>query len=176
MDDPICKDHGWELFDRVSPRKKQNIINLNSGQLFKILAKHLICYLMSAFHEKIPIEVEGFLKQQGAEATIPSNDIEHISHLFSRNKWDISLQNCAQFHMWQFHQDLFVRSIFVQVTDSSQLKGSFDQSRENFDSISNEDSEYHTLINQTEIQQLKERLVLWNPSSLQMERTEIESY
>nr|VVW84886.1 unnamed protein product [Nymphaea colorata] len=108
MDDPIRKDHGWELFDRVSPRKKRNIINLNSGQLFEILAKHLICYLMSAFREKRPIEVEGFLKQQGAEATIPSNDIEHVSHLFSRNKWDISLQNCAQFHMWQFHQDLFV--------------------------------------------------------------------
>ncbi|KAL8232614.1 hypothetical protein R6Q57_002392 [Mikania cordata] len=30
------------------------------------------------------------------------------SHLFSRNKWAISLQNCAQFHMWQFRQDLFV--------------------------------------------------------------------
>nr|YP_010038161.1 Ycf2 [Trithuria lanterna]YP_010038188.1 Ycf2 [Trithuria lanterna]QII42273.1 Ycf2 [Trithuria lanterna]QII42300.1 Ycf2 [Trithuria lanterna] len=48
---------------------------------------------------------------------------------------------------------------FVQVPDSSQLKGSSDQSRENFDSISNEDSEYHALINQTEIQQLKERLL-----------------
>ncbi|CAN6462244.1 unnamed protein product [Victoria cruziana] len=193
MDDPICKDHGWELFDRVSPRNKRNIINLNSGQLFESLAKHLIYYLMSAFRKKRPIEVEGFLKQQGAEATIPSNDIEHISHLFSRNKWDISLQNYAQFHMRQFHQDLFIswgknqhesdflrnnvssniqydstRSIFVQVTDSSQLKGSSDQSRENFDSISNEDSEYHTLINQTEIQQLKERLILWDPSSLKL--------
>nr|VVW90605.1 unnamed protein product [Nymphaea colorata] len=67
------------------------------------------------------------------------------------------------------------RSIFVQVTDSSQLKGSSDQSRDHFDSIRNEDSEYHTLINQTEIQQLKERLILWDPSSLQTERTEIES-
>ena len=38
--------------------------------------------------------------------------------------------------------------------DSSQLKGSSDQSRDHFDSISNEDSEYHTLINQREIQQL----------------------
>nr|QHB79507.1 hypothetical protein RF2 [Ruppia sinensis]QHB79508.1 hypothetical protein RF2 [Ruppia sinensis] len=174
MDDPIRKDHDWELFDRLSPRKKRNIINLNSGQLFEILGKHLICYLMSAFREKRPIEGEGFFKQQGAEATIQSNDIEHVSHLFSRNKWGISLQNCAQFHMWQFHQDLFVswgknphesdflrnvsrdnliwldnvwlvnkdpffskvrnvssniqydstRSIFVQVTDSGQLKGS----------------------------------------------------
>jgi len=173
-DDPIRKDHDWELFDRLSPRKKRNIINLNSGQLFEILGKHLICYLMSAFREKRPIEGEGFFKQQGAEATIQSNDIEHVSHLFSRNKWGISLQNCAQFHMWQFRQDLFVswgknqhesdflrnvsrenliwldnvwlvnkdpffskvrnvssniqydstRSIFVQVTDSGQLKGS----------------------------------------------------
>nr|YP_010323883.1 hypothetical chloroplast RF2 [Miliusa glochidioides]YP_010323900.1 hypothetical chloroplast RF2 [Miliusa glochidioides]UKP90032.1 hypothetical chloroplast RF2 [Miliusa glochidioides]UKP90050.1 hypothetical chloroplast RF2 [Miliusa glochidioides] len=224
-DDPIRKDLDWEFFDRLSPRKKRNIINLNSGRLFEILVKHLICYLMSAFREKRPIEVEGFFKQQGAEATIQSNDIEHVSHLFSRNKWGISLQNCAQFHMWQFRQDLFVswgknqhesdflgnvarenwiwldnvwlvnkdrffskvrnvssniqygskKSIFVQVTDSSQSKGSSDQSRDPFDSISNEDSEYHTLINQTEIQQLKERSILWDPSFLQTERTEIES-
>nr|YP_010234796.1 hypothetical protein RF2 [Paphiopedilum parishii]YP_010234810.1 hypothetical protein RF2 [Paphiopedilum parishii]QTC05782.1 hypothetical protein RF2 [Paphiopedilum parishii]QTC05796.1 hypothetical protein RF2 [Paphiopedilum parishii]WAN78092.1 Ycf2 [Paphiopedilum parishii]WAN78103.1 hypothetical protein RF2 [Paphiopedilum parishii]WCR50005.1 Ycf2 [Paphiopedilum parishii] len=225
-DDPIRKDHDWELFDRLSPRKKRNIINLNSGQLFEILGKDLISYLMSAFREKRPIEGESFFKQQGAGATMQSNDIEHVSHLFSRNKWGISLQNCAQFHMWQFRQDLFVswgknqhesdflrnvsrenwiwldnvwlvnkdrffskvrnvlsniqydstRSIFVQVTDSSQWKGSSsDQSRDHFDSVRNEDSEYHTLIDQTEIQQLKERSILWDPSFLQMERTEIES-
>nr|YP_010375038.1 hypothetical protein RF2 [Pontederia hastata]YP_010375056.1 hypothetical protein RF2 [Pontederia hastata]QXU58559.1 hypothetical protein RF2 [Pontederia hastata]QXU58579.1 hypothetical protein RF2 [Pontederia hastata]QXU58645.1 hypothetical protein RF2 [Pontederia hastata]QXU58665.1 hypothetical protein RF2 [Pontederia hastata] len=224
-DDPIRKDHDWELFDRLSPRKKRNIINLNSGQLFEILGKDLICYLMSAFREKRPIERGSFFKQQGAEATIPSNDIEHVSHLFSRNKWGISLQNCAQFHMWQFRQDFFVswgknqhesdflrnvsrenwiwldnvwlvnkdrffskvrnvlsniqydstRSIFVQVRDSSQLKGSSDQSIDHFDSIRNEDSEYHTLIDQTEIQQLKERSILWDPSFLQTERTEIKS-
>ena len=222
MDDPICKDHDWEFFDRLSPSKRRNIINLNSRQLFEILVKDWICYLMFAFREKIPIEVEGFFKQQGAGSTIQSNDIEHISHLFSRNKWAISLQNCAQFHMWQFRQDLFVswgpesdflrnisrenwiwldnvwlvnkdrffskvrnvssniqydstRSSFVQVTDSSQLKGSSDQSRDHFDSISNEDSEYHTLINQREIQQRKERSILWDPSFLQTERTELES-
>lgn len=224
-DDPIRKDHDWELFDRLSLRKRQNRINLNSGPLFEILVKHWICYLMSAFREKIPIEVEGFFKQQGAGSTIQSNDIEHVSHLFSRNTWAISLQNCAQFHMWQFRQDLFVswgknppksdflrnvsrenliwldnvwlvnkdrffrkvrnvssniqydstRSSFVQVRDSSQLKGSSDQSRDHFDSISNEDSEYHTLINQREIQQLKERSILWDPSFLQTEGTEIES-
>ncbi|KAM6588386.1 hypothetical protein CsatA_010991 [Cannabis sativa] len=67
------------------------------------------------------------------------------------------------------------RSSFVQVTDYSQLKGSSDRSRYHFDSISNEDSEYHTLINQREIQQLKERSILWDPSFLQTERTEIES-
>ncbi|KAL0532641.1 hypothetical protein IC582_030652 [Cucumis melo] len=225
MDDQIRKDHDWELLDRPFTRKRQNIINLNSGQLFEILVKDWICYLMFAFREKIPIEVEGFFKQQGAGSTIQSNDIEHVSHLFSRNKWAISLQNCAQFHMWQFRQDLFfswgknphesdflrnisrenwiwldnvwlvnkdrffskvrnvlsniqydsTRSSFVQVTDSSQLKGSSDQSRDHFDSISNEDSEYHTLINQREIQQLKERSILWDPSFLQTERTEIES-
>ena len=141
-----------------------------------------------------------------------------------RSKSAISLQNCAQFHMWQFRQDLFVswgknphesdflrnvsrenwiwldsvrlvnkdrffskvrnvssnmqydstRSIFVQVTDSSQLKGSSDQSRDHLDSISHEDSEYHTLINQSGIQQLKERSILWDPCFLQTERTEIE--
>ncbi|KAL2556331.1 Protein Ycf2 [Forsythia ovata] len=70
------------------------------------------------------------------------------------------------------------RSSFVQVTDSSQLKGlkgSSDQSRDHLDSISNEDSEYHTLINQREIQQLKERSILWDPSFLQTEGREIES-
>nr|YP_009306513.1 Ycf2 [Helwingia himalaica]YP_009306538.1 Ycf2 [Helwingia himalaica]AOP19430.1 Ycf2 [Helwingia himalaica]AOP19455.1 Ycf2 [Helwingia himalaica] len=227
MDDPIRKNHDWELFDRLSLTKRRNIINLNSGPLFEILVKHWICYLMSAFREKIPIEVEGFFKQQGAGSTIQSNDIEHVSHLFSRNKWAISLQNCAQFHMWQFRQDLFVswgknppesdflrnvsrenliwldnvwlgkvnkdrffskvrnvssniqydstRSSFVQVTDSSQLKGSSDQSGDHLDSISNEDSDYHTLINQREIQQLNERSILWHPSFLQTERTEIES-
>ncbi|RZC85617.1 hypothetical protein C5167_004305 [Papaver somniferum] len=224
-DDSIRKDHDWELFDRLSLRKKRNIINLNSGQLFEILVKHWICYLMSAFREKRPIEVEGFFKQQGAESTIQSNEIEHVSHLFSRNKWGISLQNCAQFHMWQFRQVIFIswgknlhesdflrnvsreswiwldnvwlvskdrffskvrnvssniqydstRSIFVQVTNSSQLKGSSDQSRDPFDSISNEDSEYHTLINQREIQQQKERSILWDPSFLQTERTERKS-
>ncbi|KAD2805438.1 hypothetical protein E3N88_38815 [Mikania micrantha] len=67
------------------------------------------------------------------------------------------------------------RSSFVQVRDSSQLKGSSDQFRDHFDSISNEDSEYHTLLNQREIQQLKERSILWDPSFLQTEGTEIES-
>ncbi|KAI3947493.1 hypothetical protein MKW92_038446, partial [Papaver armeniacum] len=51
---------------------------------------------------------EGFFKQQGVESTIQSNEIEHVSHLFSRNKWGISLQNCAQFHMWKFRQDTFI--------------------------------------------------------------------
>ncbi|MED6184925.1 Protein Ycf2 [Stylosanthes scabra] len=65
------------------------------------------------------------------------------------------------------------RSSFIQVTNSSQLKGSSDQSR---DSIRNEDSEYHTLTNQREIQQLKERSILCSdPSFLQMKRTKIES-
>ncbi|KAK4730108.1 hypothetical protein R3W88_023096 [Solanum pinnatisectum] len=91
IDDSIHKDHDWELFDRLSLRKSRNRINLNSGLLFEILVKHWISYLMSAFHEKIPIEVEGFFKQQGVG-----------------NKWVISLQNCAQFHMWQFCQDLLV--------------------------------------------------------------------
>nr|UEN67600.1 hypothetical protein RF2 [Sophora davidii]UEN67619.1 hypothetical protein RF2 [Sophora davidii] len=228
MDDPIRKDHDWELFDRLSPRKRRNIIHFYSGQLFEILVKDWIYYLMFAFREKIPIEVEVFFKEQGAGSTIQSNDIEHVSHLFLRNKRAISLQNCAQFHMWQFRQDLFVsfswgknphesdflrnisrenwiwldnvwlvnkdrffsklrnvssniqydstRSSFIQVTDSSQLKGSSDQSRDHFDSIRNEDSEYHTLINQREIQQLKERSILcWYPSFLQTEQIEIES-
>ncbi|RZC45463.1 hypothetical protein C5167_038444 [Papaver somniferum] len=64
----------------------------------------------------------------------------------SRESW-IWLDN-----VWLVSKD---RSIFVQVTNSSQLKGSSDQSRDPFDSIGNEDSEYHTLINQRQIQQQK---------------------
>nr|YP_010287005.1 hypothetical protein RF2 [Limnobium laevigatum]YP_010287022.1 hypothetical protein RF2 [Limnobium laevigatum]UKT61085.1 hypothetical protein RF2 [Limnobium laevigatum]UKT61086.1 hypothetical protein RF2 [Limnobium laevigatum] len=211
----IRKDPDWELWDRPSTRQKRNIImNFNLDQLFEILGRHFICYLMVPFCKKGPIEGEGFLKQQGAEATIQSNDIEDLSHLFSGNKWVISLQNSAQFHIWQFREDLFVswaknqheldflrnsrqnwislenvwlvnkdpffrklrnvssniqydstRSIF---TNSSQLKGSSDQFRDHFDSIRNEDSEYHKLIE--EIQQLKEESILGDP-----ERTEIES-
>ncbi|XLS75774.1 hypothetical protein HN51_032639, partial [Arachis hypogaea] len=108
MDDPIRKDHDWEFFDHLSPRKRRNIINLNSRQLFEILVKDWIYYLMFAFREKIPIEMEVFFKQQGVGSTAQSNDIEHVSHLFLRNKQAISLQNFAQFHMWQFRQDLFV--------------------------------------------------------------------
>jgi len=37
LDDPIRKDHDWELFHCLSLR---NIINLNLGQLFQILVKH----------------------------------------------------------------------------------------------------------------------------------------
>nr|YP_009574503.1 hypothetical chloroplast RF2 [Neottia japonica]YP_009574520.1 hypothetical chloroplast RF2 [Neottia japonica]QBF57864.1 hypothetical chloroplast RF2 [Neottia japonica]QBF57881.1 hypothetical chloroplast RF2 [Neottia japonica] len=224
-DDPIRKDPDWELFDRLSPRKKRNIINLNSGQLFEILGKDLICYLMSAFREKRPIQGGSFFKQQGAGATMQSNDIEHVFHLFSRNKWGISLQNCAQFHMWQFRQDLFVswgknqhesdflrnvsrenciwldnvwlvnkdrffskvrnvlsniqydstRSIFVQVTDSSQWKGSSsDQSRDHFDSVRNENSEYHTFIDQTEIESDRFPKCLFGSSSMSWLFTEPE--
>ncbi|GFQ08276.1 protein ycf2, partial [Phtheirospermum japonicum] len=99
------------------------------------------------------------------QATIQSNDIEHVSHLFSRNKWAISLQNCAQFHMWKVSRENLIwldnvwlvnkdqcfrkvrnvssniqydstRSSFVQVTDSSQLKGSFDQCKDHLDYLS----------------------------------------
>ncbi|KAG4976599.1 hypothetical protein JHK86_036082 [Glycine max] len=79
MDDPIRKDHDWEFFDRLSPRKRRNIINLNSGQLFEILVKDWIYYLMFAFREKIPKEVEGFFKQQGtgwSELHLSSNPTE----------------------------------------------------------------------------------------------------
>ncbi|KAI3860004.1 hypothetical protein MKW92_050839 [Papaver armeniacum] len=46
------------------------------------------------------------------------------------------------------------------VTKDRQLKGSSDQYKDPLYSISNEDSEYHTLINQREIQQQKERSIL----------------
>ncbi|KAI5658732.1 hypothetical protein M9H77_27525 [Catharanthus roseus] len=189
----LFKEKDLKYLEFLFEEAKYN--QLEFRPLFEILVKHWISYLMSAFREKIPSEVEGFFKQQGA-----------------RNKWAISLQNNAQFHMWQFRQDLFVswgknphesdflrkvsrldlarqcvrnvspniqydstRFTFVQVTNFSRLKESSDQSRDHLDSISKEDSEYHTLVNQREIQQLKERSILWDPSFLQMERTEIES-
>nr|YP_010711452.1 Ycf2 protein [Corydalis turtschaninovii]YP_010711481.1 Ycf2 protein [Corydalis turtschaninovii]YP_010711640.1 Ycf2 protein [Corydalis wandoensis]YP_010711669.1 Ycf2 protein [Corydalis wandoensis]UGO88880.1 hypothetical protein RF2 [Corydalis turtschaninovii]UGO88897.1 hypothetical protein RF2 [Corydalis turtschaninovii]WDA92015.1 Ycf2 protein [Corydalis turtschaninovii]WDA92044.1 Ycf2 protein [Corydalis turtschaninovii]WDA92295.1 Ycf2 protein [Corydalis wandoensis] len=177
-DDPIAlgRDHDWEWFDGLSPRKKRNRINLNSGQRFEILVKHWICYLMPAFREKRPMEGKGFFKQQGSD----------FLRKVSRENW-IWLDN-----VWLVNKDRFfskvrnvssnihsdsTRSSFVQGTDSSQLKGSSDQSRNAFDSIRNEDSESHTLINQREIQQLKERSILldWDPSFLQTEGTEIES-
>ncbi|KAL2933566.1 Protein Ycf2, partial [Bienertia sinuspersici] len=52
---------------------------------------------------------------------------------------------------------------------------SFDQPKDHLDSISNANSEHHTLINKREIQQLKERSILQDPSFLQTEGTEIES-
>nr|YP_010176682.1 Ycf2 protein [Duranta erecta]YP_010176699.1 Ycf2 protein [Duranta erecta]QSQ72440.1 Ycf2 protein [Duranta erecta]QSQ72457.1 Ycf2 protein [Duranta erecta] len=169
MDDPIRKDHDWELFDRLSLRNRRNRINLNSGPLFEILVKHWISYLMSAFREKIPIEVEGFFKQQRAGSTIQSNDIEHVSHLFSRNKWAISLQNCAQFHMWQFRQDLFV-SWGKNPHESDFLRN---VSRENWIWLDNV-----WLVNKDRFfrkVRKKERSILWDPSFLQTEGTEIES-
>nr|YP_009578010.1 hypothetical chloroplast RF2 [Bunchosia argentea]YP_009578024.1 hypothetical chloroplast RF2 [Bunchosia argentea]QBK32627.1 hypothetical chloroplast RF2 [Bunchosia argentea]QBK32641.1 hypothetical chloroplast RF2 [Bunchosia argentea] len=187
-DDPIRKDHDLELFDRLSPRKGRNIINLNSGQLFEILVKDWICYLMFAFREKIPIEVEGFFKQQGAGSTIQSNDIERVSHLFSRKKWAISLQNCAQFHMWQFRQDLFV-SWGNNPHESDFLRNI---SRENwiwldnvwlvnkdrfflFSKARNISSNIQYDSTRSSFVQGKERSILWDPSFLQKERTEIES-
>ncbi|EFH63160.1 hypothetical protein ARALYDRAFT_475624 [Arabidopsis lyrata subsp. lyrata] len=199
MDDPIRKGHDWELFDRLSPSKRRNIINFNSGQLFEILVKDWICYLMFAFREKIPIEVEGFFKQQGAGSTIQSNDIEHVSHLFSRNKWAISLQNCAQFHMWQFHQDLFVSwgknphesDFFRKLSRENWIwldnvwlvnKDRFFSKVRNVSSNIQYDSTRSRFgislshIDQSKRdQQLKERSILLDPSFIQTEGREIES-
>uniref|UniRef100_A0A1Y3BW37 Ycf2 N-terminal domain-containing protein n=1 Tax=Helianthus annuus TaxID=4232 RepID=A0A1Y3BW37_HELAN len=65
-DDPIRQGPWLEFFDRLSLRKRQNRINLNSGPLFEILVKHWICYLMSAFREKYQLKWRVFFKQQGA--------------------------------------------------------------------------------------------------------------
>jgi len=95
IDDPIRKAHDWELFDRLSPRKRRNRINLNSGQLFEILVKDWIGYLIFAFREKIPIEVEGFFKQQVAGSTIQSNWYWACFLSLLEKQVAISLQNCA---------------------------------------------------------------------------------
>ncbi|KAH0849726.1 LOW QUALITY PROTEIN: hypothetical protein HID58_096140, partial [Brassica napus] len=182
---------------------RRNIINLNSGQLFEILVKDWICYLMFAFREKIPIEVEGFFKQQGAGSTIQSNDIEHVSHLFSRNKRAISLQNCAQFHMWQFHQDLFWgknphESDFLRKISRENWiwldnvwlvnKDRFFSKVRNVSSNIQYDSTRSSFVQVTDSSQLNgssdqfidpfdsiKRSILWDPSFIQTEGREIES-
>lgn len=55
------------------------------------------------------------------------------------------------------------------------IKRSSDQFKDHFDSISNENSEYHILINRRKIQQLKEISILWNHSFLQTKLREVES-
>jgi len=61
---------------------------------------------MSIIHEITPPENFAHTPLAAPSGSIiQSNDIEHVSHLFLRNKRAISLQNCAQFHMWQFRQD-----------------------------------------------------------------------
>ena len=67
------------------------------------------------------------------------------------------------------------RNWIVKKRDSSQLIGSFDQSRDRLDSIRNADSDYHTSLNQREIQQRKERSIPRDPSFLQTEEREIGS-
>nr|GEV39073.1 hypothetical chloroplast RF21, chloroplastic [Tanacetum cinerariifolium] len=108
-------------------------------------------------------------KKSNSSCKISNETVAGIEILF-KEKY---LKNLEFFFV--YYSDDSTRSSFVQVRDSSQLKGSSDQSRYHFDSISNEDSKYHTLINQREIQQLKERSILWDPSFLQTEGTKIES-
>ncbi|KAJ8429314.1 hypothetical protein Cgig2_025070 [Carnegiea gigantea] len=112
---------------------------------------------MLAFREKIPIEVEGFVKQQGPGSTIQLNDIEHVFHHFSRNKWAIFAKLCSISYVaipprsllnkdrsfskaWNILSNIqydSTRSSFIQVMDSSKLKGSSNQSRDRLDSINN---------------------------------------
>ena len=70
----------------------------------EILVKDWIDYLFFAFREKIPIEVDGFFKQQVAMSTIQSNDIEHDSYLFLRNQSVASLRNCTKFICGNFNK------------------------------------------------------------------------
>ena len=126
MDDPIRKDHDWELFDCLSL----------------------------------------FLRNVSRENWIWLDNVR----LVNKDRFFSKVRNVSSNIQYDF-----TRSSFVQVTDSSQLKESSDQSRDRSNSISNADSEYHTLINKREIQQLKERSILRDPSFLQTEGTEIES-
>ncbi|KAL2934923.1 Protein Ycf2 [Bienertia sinuspersici] len=119
----------------------------------------------------------------GIEISFKEKDIKYLENV-SRENW-IWLDNVCLVNKDRFFSKVrnvslntqydSIRFSFVQVTDSSQLKESSYQSRDHLDSISNADSEYHTLINKREIQQLKERSILRDPSFLQTEGTDIES-
>nr|QKV48131.1 hypothetical protein RF2 [Risleya atropurpurea]QKV48136.1 hypothetical protein RF2 [Risleya atropurpurea] len=183
MDNPIHKDYDWEFFDSLSPRKNRNRINLNSGQLFEILGKDFLCYLMSIFREKRPIQGNFLFKQQGARAIMQSNDIDPVSHLFSINKWFIYLQNCAQFHMWQFRQDL----LFSWGKNQHESYFLSNVSKENWVWLENvwlvnKDQFFSKVRNVlSNIQYdsirsifIKDRSSILNPPFLQTERTEIE--
>ncbi|CAA2956946.1 Ycf2 (chloroplast), partial [Olea europaea subsp. europaea] len=98
MDDPIRKDHDWELFDRLSLRKRRNRINLNSGPLFEILVKHWISYLMFAFCEKVPIEVEGcpsFFKDRRMVRIGETKHMRIQSRSYNKNKRSFSINPFA---------------------------------------------------------------------------------
>ncbi|GFP97149.1 protein ycf2 [Phtheirospermum japonicum] len=101
------------LFDRLSLRKRRNRINLNSGPLFEILVKHWISYLMSAFREKIPIEVEGFFKQQRAGIFIPFSTSSSECRItprgcgFFSTNWGSPLTTPVGV-VYKVHKDLFL--------------------------------------------------------------------
>ena len=78
--------------------------------LLKILGKDLICYLMSTFHwkKKQLRELEGVLQTTRSWDNYSIKMNLSMFPISSRNNWGISLQNCAQFHIWQFRQDLLV--------------------------------------------------------------------
>ncbi|KAH0851495.1 LOW QUALITY PROTEIN: hypothetical protein HID58_094701 [Brassica napus] len=202
MDDPIRKGHDWELFDRLSPNKRRNIINLNSGQLFEILTGFVISCLLFVKKYQLKWRV---LQTTRSWVNYSINDIEHVSHLFSRNKRAISLQNCAQFHMWQFHQDLFVvggknpheSDFFLEISRENWIwldnvwlvnKDRFFSKVRNVSSNIQYDSTRSSFVQVTDSSQLNgssdqfidpfdsiKRSILWDPSFIQTEGREIES-
>nr|YP_009994350.1 Ycf2 protein [Cuscuta africana]YP_009994403.1 Ycf2 protein [Cuscuta africana]QNP08474.1 Ycf2 protein [Cuscuta africana]QNP08475.1 Ycf2 protein [Cuscuta africana] len=96
LDDLTQKESDW---NRFFMGKVENRTNFNSEPVVKRFGKSSISYLMSAFYEK--------RTQERLESTIQSSRIEHVSDLFWIKRGTFSLQTCAQFHMWQFYQDLF---------------------------------------------------------------------
>ncbi|MCD9559622.1 hypothetical protein HAX54_017688 [Datura stramonium] len=112
-----------------------------------------------------------FFKQQGAGSTIQSNDIEHDSHLFEKQVGYFA--NKAQFHMWHSAKisSLVGGRIRPNRIFEERIERELDLldnvwlvnkdrffSKRSFGFISNEDSEYHTLINQKRDQQRKRKI------------------
>nr|AZL92881.1 Ycf2 [Cuscuta japonica] len=172
IDDLTRNDPDWEFFYRLYTRKSENRINWNSGPLFKILVKDCISYLMSAFREKRPggtISLQNCthfymwqfrrdLFRSWGNNLAESSFLRNVSREISSNAW---LGNKGRFfskgrNVLSNIQYDSTRSSLVKVMDSSQLKGSSDQSIDLLTSIRKEDSEYHALINKREVQQLEE--------------------
>lgn len=80
-------------------------------------------------------------------------DERYVSKVFT------ALPNNQYRMYYQIIKYNLTRSSFIQVTNSSHLKGSFDKFRDHFEFFRDEDSKYHALIHQRENQQLIKRKI-----------------
>ncbi|KAH0849722.1 LOW QUALITY PROTEIN: hypothetical protein HID58_096143, partial [Brassica napus] len=203
MDDPIRKGHDWELFDRLSPNKRRNIINLNSGQLFEILVKDWICYLMFAFREKYQLKWRvssnnkelGQLFNQMILSMFPISSRETSGLFLCKIVLNFICGNSTKISSWgkNPHESDFLRKISRENwiwLDNVWLvnKDRFFSKVRNVSSNIQYDSTRSSFVQVTDSSQLNgssdqfidpfdsiKRSILWDPSFIQTEGREIES-